>query len=240
MIDPAAIQARRPIRFQQSKAQISTTFDQKFIILSLSGNEYFSLDEVGSYIWSLLSQPISLAELTDRLGERYAIDPETCHRDVSRLLTGLRSMRTVSITRTVISIPLLSEVLLSMLLIELVVATRGLAPCMHAIRAMARVCRRTHGRSEQQLRRIPSVIVSMAQIMPGQHLCLSRSLTALFMYRRRRLPVTFHIGARLANAPESASAVLLAHAWVEYRGQDLFGGSPREFAPFPQLLRSAP
>ena len=142
--------------------------------------------------------------------------------------------------RRVHGVLLRGEVLVSMLAIEWLVSRRGLSATLHALAAMERLLRRRRRSPATHLTTIPLVVAGVAQSLPGQHVCLAQALTALVMCRRRRWPVTFHLGARLANAPESASAVFMAHAWVEYRGHDLFGGSPHDFAPFPPLPRSTP
>ena len=83
-------------RFVQSREQISTTHQETYLILSLAGNDYFSLDAVGAYVWSLLKEPRSLADLIERVLERYRIDRDTCQRDLGRLLGALQHEHLIS------------------------------------------------------------------------------------------------------------------------------------------------
>ena len=83
-------------RFVQSGEQISTMQQHRCLILSLSGNDYFSLDEVGAYLWAALRQPCSLGELVERVLERYTIDRETCQTDLQRLLAALQQEHLIS------------------------------------------------------------------------------------------------------------------------------------------------
>jgi len=126
------------------------------------------------------------------------------------------------------------EALVSMLAIEWLVRWRGLTATLHTLSAVARLGRRRRRSPAAHLTTIPRIVTTVAQTLPGQHVCLAQALTTLVMCRRRRWPVTFHLGAALdqrASAPQSA---FMAHAWIAYRGQDLTGGA-QDFAHFPAL-----
>jgi hypothetical protein len=47
---------------------------------------YIQLDTVGSRIWELLSEPRSVASVCDALESEFAVDRETCERDVLAFL----------------------------------------------------------------------------------------------------------------------------------------------------------
>ena len=126
------------------------------------------------------------------------------------------------------------EAVVSMLAIEVLVRSRGLTATLHALAAVARLGRRRRRSTAAHLTTIPQIVSGVAQTIPGQHVCLAQALTALVMCRRRRWPVTFHLGAALDEQASSPQAAFVAHAWIAYRGQDLTGGS-QGFARFPAL-----
>ena len=58
--------------------------------MSLSQDQYISLNEVASVIWELISeQPHTLDELTEKLLAEYEVDLETCEREVREFIGEL-------------------------------------------------------------------------------------------------------------------------------------------------------
>ncbi len=53
--------------------------------------EYFALGSVGTRIWSLLEQPITVAEICDRLRDEFAVDEDRCRDDVMAFIAELRA-----------------------------------------------------------------------------------------------------------------------------------------------------
>jgi Coenzyme PQQ synthesis protein D (PqqD) len=68
---------------------ISTEVSGESVILHLEDGVYFGLNEVGSRIWSLAAQPVRVADICSAIEEEYDVHPETCRRDVLRLLGEL-------------------------------------------------------------------------------------------------------------------------------------------------------
>ena len=59
------------------------------VLLGADG-ELVQLDAIGSRVWQLLAGGPSYAVLVRTLCHEYAVDPETCRRDVDALLDRLR------------------------------------------------------------------------------------------------------------------------------------------------------
>ena len=60
------------------------------VLMSIEHGMYYGLAGVGSRVWDLLSSPIAVADLCDRLLLEYDIDGTTCERDVMDYLEHLR------------------------------------------------------------------------------------------------------------------------------------------------------
>lgn len=56
--------------------------DGEVVMLSLETNRYYGLNAVGSRIWELLAQPMTLQQVCDVLMHEYAVSREQCEREV--------------------------------------------------------------------------------------------------------------------------------------------------------------
>jgi ornithine carbamoyltransferase len=76
-------------RVVASSEQVSAELEGETVILDLAGGVYYGLDPIGTEVWSMLETERSLAELRDRLLERYQVDASTVERDLVELLSDL-------------------------------------------------------------------------------------------------------------------------------------------------------
>jgi hypothetical protein len=60
------------------------------VILDLSSETYFGLDEVGTRVWQLLEANGNLQAVYDALLEEYEVDAEQLGADLDSLLSSLR------------------------------------------------------------------------------------------------------------------------------------------------------
>jgi len=56
--------------------------DDEVVMLDLDQGKYFGLDSVGSRIWELAEQPVSVGDLCTRLLEEFDVSAEQCLEDV--------------------------------------------------------------------------------------------------------------------------------------------------------------
>ena len=61
-------------------------FGEELVILNLRDGVYYGLEDVGSRIWSLLQEPVTISMLRDALVEEFDVDPARSERDVRALL----------------------------------------------------------------------------------------------------------------------------------------------------------
>lgn len=79
-------------------AAIATDLDGEVIILDTAKGIYYGLDAVGASIWNLIQQPKTLAEVRSAITEEYEVDPDTCERDLIRLIQSLSSNGLVNVS----------------------------------------------------------------------------------------------------------------------------------------------
>ena len=65
---------------------MSARVGSEVVMLHLERNAYYDLDAIGAVIWERLATPSSVGPLIDSLVEQYAVDRETCARDVLAFL----------------------------------------------------------------------------------------------------------------------------------------------------------
>ena len=71
--------------------------DDETIILDAITQEYFSLNEIGKVIWSLLSQDKNLEEIKTQMLEMYEVPEEQLEKDVLNFLQALAKKGLISI-----------------------------------------------------------------------------------------------------------------------------------------------
>ena len=76
---------------------VSASLDGEVVILGFQSGSYYSLDQVGAFIWDLLQKPHKVSELRDAVLNEYEIDRERCEQDLFRLLEELADKGLVQI-----------------------------------------------------------------------------------------------------------------------------------------------
>ena len=71
-------------------SHVAFTFaDQDAVLLNTRTNQYYSLDEVGARLWSLLNEGKQLMESYQALLEEYDVEPAQLEQDLLELVSGL-------------------------------------------------------------------------------------------------------------------------------------------------------
>lgn len=79
--EATVVRKARPIPF--------TSVGDDHLAIDPEAGYCWALDRVGLRIWELLDSPATVGSLCARLGQEYAVDEETCLRDVTDLLGSL-------------------------------------------------------------------------------------------------------------------------------------------------------
>ena len=75
-----------------------TDLDGEKVMMNLDKGEYFMMNEVGSRIWEIISEPINVRRIIDTLCSEYEVDEETCKDTVVELLGRLNNADLISIS----------------------------------------------------------------------------------------------------------------------------------------------
>jgi len=63
--------------------------DGEALIVDLASGRFFSLDRVGTEVWTGLKNGLDLAQIVDAIATTYGVDEQTVRRDVNDLLEEL-------------------------------------------------------------------------------------------------------------------------------------------------------
>ena len=76
---------------------VTVEVDGTAVMMSLLQGKYYGLDAIGTRIWELVERPISARELCATLMEEFAVDRETCERDVLEFVGELAAENLVEL-----------------------------------------------------------------------------------------------------------------------------------------------
>jgi hypothetical protein len=68
---------------------VSSDLDGETVMMSIKNGKYYGMDAIGSRIWALIKQPLSVSELCDILLGEFDVDREQCEKDVLGFLNEL-------------------------------------------------------------------------------------------------------------------------------------------------------
>ena len=69
---------------------LSTELDGEAVVLDTRSGTYYTLGDVGAYIWRLLAEARSVDAVVEAVVARYDVTPDECRRDVLELMQELR------------------------------------------------------------------------------------------------------------------------------------------------------
>ena len=75
-----------------------TDLDGEKVMMNLDKGEYFMMNEVGSRIWEIISEPVNVKGIIDTLRSEYEVDEETCKDTVIEFLGRLNDAELISIS----------------------------------------------------------------------------------------------------------------------------------------------
>jgi hypothetical protein len=70
---------------------VATELGDGLALLNLRTNEYFSLNDVGAFVWGELQSPQSRDALIRAMTEKYDVSADICANDLDLLLEDLRN-----------------------------------------------------------------------------------------------------------------------------------------------------
>jgi hypothetical protein len=70
--------------------QVSCDLDNETAILNLKSGVYFTLNEVGAFLWTRMQEPTTFGALRDVVLAEYEVTKEQCEADLRELLSDMQ------------------------------------------------------------------------------------------------------------------------------------------------------
>lgn len=74
-----------------------TDLDGEKVMMNLDKGQYFMMNEVGSKIWDIIEEKVSVKQIIKRLREEYEVDEEICKDNVINFLGQLNKADLINI-----------------------------------------------------------------------------------------------------------------------------------------------
>ena len=83
---------------QRGTLPLSAAVDGDIVMFHPDRGAYFTAGEVGSRVWELVAEPISLEDLCTTLTEEYDVEPARCRAEVEKFVSQLHEVGLVELT----------------------------------------------------------------------------------------------------------------------------------------------
>jgi hypothetical protein len=70
---------------------LASRLGSEAVILNMEYGRYFGLNTTGAFVWDLVQQPRTVAEIEHAICDEFEVTPEQCHIDLAALLENLLS-----------------------------------------------------------------------------------------------------------------------------------------------------
>lgn len=81
----------------QKRTLPSVVLDEEIALMNTENGRYYSLDPVGSRIWAIMAEQITIKDIVAILLQEYEVSPEICGNDVIDLVKQLNEQGLVNI-----------------------------------------------------------------------------------------------------------------------------------------------
>ena len=76
-------------KWQRTEKGLFSNLGGETVILNLATNEYYSLDEISTFIWEKLESTPTTDEVVEHVMNEYEVSKEQCEQDVTLLFSEL-------------------------------------------------------------------------------------------------------------------------------------------------------
>lgn len=85
-----------------SRELVAANLDGEVVILGYKSGSYYSLDQVGAFVWDLLQNPQAVSAIRDAILNDYEIEPAQCQEDLLNLLTDFADKELIQVNTEVL------------------------------------------------------------------------------------------------------------------------------------------
>ena len=83
-------------KYQKNPEILAADMNGETVMMEIQGGKYYSIGEIGGYIWKLLVEPISIDDLVDKLICEYDVERAQCKTDVEEFIEELKKRNLIN------------------------------------------------------------------------------------------------------------------------------------------------
>jgi hypothetical protein len=72
--------------------------EDEVVILGLEDGVYYGLNPVGAFIWNMIQESVSVADIKKAVLDEYEVEEEVCDNDIKELLGDLKDRGLIEIS----------------------------------------------------------------------------------------------------------------------------------------------
>lgn len=72
-----------------AESTLSTTINGETVILHTDVGKYYGLNDVGTFIWKLISEPRTVEELCEEVVNEYDVGYQRCNTDIKKMVSEM-------------------------------------------------------------------------------------------------------------------------------------------------------
>jgi len=76
-------------RVKRSPDLVSTDMDDEIVMMSIEKGEYYGIGGVGTDVWILLQEPMTIDEILDRVCPEYEVSEATCRSEIEAFVSEM-------------------------------------------------------------------------------------------------------------------------------------------------------
>ena len=80
----------------QSEGNIVSNMDGEKVMMNIEKGKYYNLGELGGIIWEIISSPVKIENIIEKLRTEYEVEKTTCEQQVLSFIQIIRSRRVSS------------------------------------------------------------------------------------------------------------------------------------------------
>lgn len=80
----------------RKKYAVSTDIDKEIVVMDMDSNQYLSFNKIGTRIWELMKDPISIEDICNELLKEYNVNSKVCYNEVCSFLEGLKKEKIIN------------------------------------------------------------------------------------------------------------------------------------------------
>ena len=74
---------------RQNPEQVAAEMDGEVLMMNVNTGNYYGLNEVASFVWNQLAQPLTVRAVCDAIMGEFDVSPETCQADAFFFLESM-------------------------------------------------------------------------------------------------------------------------------------------------------